>query len=172
MRLVCEFVVLNVILFVALVAAWDLGFVGAVVEADQSRITFLMVAVFVMTWTWQALFTVSASMNFRDPPLSGDGTVRQFPRHPFRTFAFVSQMLVVLGLIGTFVGFAIAVKGIDSDSVGDVEKAGDMVVILASGLGIAIYTTITGAVLGLWLDVNRRLVLHRIEEFEWRSASR
>ena len=167
MRLLCEFAAFNVVLVVAAIAAWDLGFVGIVVDSDHSRITWLMALVFVVTWIWQALVTVGAAKTFSDT--ASPVMKFEFPRHVFSTFAFCAQSLVVLGLIGTFVGFAIAVQGINQDAIGTAEKASDMIATLAFGLGIAIYTTITGAILGLWLDSNRRLILHRVEEFEWKQ---
>ena len=75
------------------------------------------------------------------------GLVRQF-----------ASSLVMLGLVGTVVGFIIALSGVDPARAGDISAIGPMVSTLIEGMSTALYTTLVGAVLNLWLMANHRLL--------------
>jgi biopolymer transport protein ExbB/TolQ len=64
----------------------------------------------------------------------------------------------VLGLIGTVAGFIIALSGVTAEEAGDLAAVQPMIAQLISGMSIALYTTLEGAVLGLWLTVNHRIL--------------
>ena len=70
----------------------------------------------------------------------------------------IASSLVFLGLIGTVIGFIIALSGVDPDSAADVTSIGPMVTTLISGMSIALYTTLVGSVLNIWLMLNYRLL--------------
>jgi hypothetical protein len=65
---------------------------------------------------------------------------------------------VTLGLLGTVIGFAMALSGVDSASLASAAGVQKVAGQLMAGMRTAINTTIVGAVLGLWLDVNRRMI--------------
>ena len=69
-----------------------------------------------------------------------------------------ANSLVFLGLIGTVIGFIIALSGVDPDAAADVESIGPMVSTLINGMSVALYTTLVGAILNVWLMVNYRLL--------------
>jgi biopolymer transport protein ExbB/TolQ len=70
----------------------------------------------------------------------------------------VGNALVLLGLLGTVIGFIMAFSGVDAQAAGDVEAIGPMVTTLIDGMSVALYTTLVGAVLNIWLMVNYRLL--------------
>ena len=74
---------------------------------------------------------------------------------PIRHFA---NSLVLLGLIGTVIGFIIALSGIDPDAVDDVTAISPMVGDLLSGMAIALNTTLLGGALNLWLMVDYHIL--------------
>ena len=69
-----------------------------------------------------------------------------------------ANALVLLGLIGTVIGFVIALSGVDPAAAGDVKSISPMVSELLAGMAVALYTTLAGAVLNLWLMINHRLL--------------
>ena len=69
-----------------------------------------------------------------------------------------ANMLVFLGLVGTVIGFIIALSGVDPRSAVTVESVAPMVATLITGMSIALYTTLIGAVLHVWLMINYRLL--------------
>ena len=72
----------------------------------------------------------------------------------------VAGSLVFLGLIGTVLGFMIALSGVDPTQAGDAKAIAPMVATLIDGMGMALHTTLVGAILNLWLMSNYRLLEH------------
>ena len=69
-----------------------------------------------------------------------------------------ADILVFLGLVGTVIGFIVALSGVDPQASSDVDSVASMVGTLITGMSIALYTTLVGAVLHVWLMVNHRLL--------------
>ena len=72
---------------------------------------------------------------------------------------YAANSLVFLGLIGTVIGFIIALSGVDAEAASEVENVKAMVSTLISGMSVAMYTTLVGAVLHVWLTVNHRILV-------------
>ena len=70
----------------------------------------------------------------------------------------VANILVFLGLIGTVIGFIVALSGIDAKSAADKSNIAGMIGRLISGMSVALYTTLLGAMLNLWLTINYRML--------------
>lgn len=117
------------------------GYVQPVIAGDSSRVVIVIGAAF-LVGQWQ--------------------TIRAARGNPAALVAVrrVAEMLVMLGLIGTVIGFVIAMSGIDPAAAGDVSRVSGMVAQMVEGMGVALYTTLAGAVLSLWLTVNRWILTH------------
>ena len=70
----------------------------------------------------------------------------------------IANTLVFLGLIGTVIGFIVALSSVEPGVTGNVRQIAPMVASLIDGMGIALYTTLVGAVLHVWLIVNHRML--------------
>ncbi len=70
----------------------------------------------------------------------------------------IANSLVVLGLIGTVVGFIIALSGVDPAATTDVDNVAPLVSTMVGGMAIALYTTLVGAVLYVWLIIDYRIL--------------
>lgn len=70
----------------------------------------------------------------------------------------LASALVLLGLVGTVLGFVMALSGVDAGAASDVSRIGPMVAQLIAGLGVALYTTLAGALLNIWAMLNFRLL--------------
>ncbi len=71
---------------------------------------------------------------------------------------YIANSLVFLGLIGTVIGFIIGLSGIDAAATTNVDKIAPMITKLINGMSVALYTTLLGAVLNIWLNVNLRIL--------------
>ena len=71
---------------------------------------------------------------------------------------FIANSLVLLGLIGTVVGFIMALSGVDPETSGDASAITPMVSTLIVGMSVALYTTLIGSVLNVWLMINYHIL--------------
>ncbi len=80
----------------------------------------------------------------------------------------VSSILVHLGLIGTVLGFIISLNDADFANV-SINSANDMTRLIgaiATGLGLALQTTLFGSIGALFLNFNLSLLLFDLEDRE------
>ena len=66
---------------------------------------------------------------------------------------FIANILVILGLIGTVIGFIIALSGVDGSVSSNPDEVGKMVASLVQGMSVALYTTLAGSILSVWLNI-------------------
>jgi biopolymer transport protein ExbB/TolQ len=177
--LVLRFAVLNVVALALLGAAWLQGWVGLVLDGDTTRLVSLIAVVFLAGLLecgrklWQTsveLDQVAGASRAPAASASGgrspDGYARAIAGSLWKLrlsariapIRHIANSLVFLGLIGTVIGFIIALSGIDPDAAADVASIGPMVSTLISGMSVALYTTLVGAILNVWLMVNYRLL--------------
>jgi hypothetical protein len=65
----------------------------------------------------------------------------------------IAGTLVILGLIGTVVGFIISLSGVDPNGAADAKAVSPMISKLILGMSVALYTTLVGAILNVWLMI-------------------
>jgi hypothetical protein len=70
----------------------------------------------------------------------------------------IAGILVFMGLVGTVIGFIVALSGVDPQKVPAVDNVAPMVARLINGMSIALYTTLIGSVLHLWLMITQRIL--------------
>lgn len=86
------------------------------------------------------------------------GLLRLRLTHRIAIVRHVAGTLVFLGLVGTVIGFIIALSGVDPKLTASVDKVAPMVATLINGMSIALYTTLLGAVLHVWLMIGYRML--------------
>lgn len=152
--LLYKLIILNVCGAAALVWAWESGFVQMVYAADSSRICYAITVLFavgllsVFQRAWKVSVALNAIKAGERPDING---VKFLAKQDF--IVDISQWLAVLGLIGTIVGFIAALSGISADM-----KPEALIGQLIGGMAVAFFTTLAGAVTGLWLEVNNRIL--------------
>jgi hypothetical protein len=181
--LVLRYALVNLIGFAVLGAAYLQGWVHQVLLGDQSRLSVVIVAVFLgglafCTFrVWQTSRDLNQVKAFN--PLVPSTTAEYIAKLRGRSVESRSTLastlrlklsqriaavrhtagsLVFLGLIGTVVGFIIALSGVDPETASDVQSIAPMVSTLIEGLSTALYTTLVGAVLNVWLMVDYHLL--------------
>jgi hypothetical protein len=181
--LVLRFAAFNVVALALLAVVWLEGWIGRVVEADITRITSGIAVVFAVGWLTSVYRVLRCSRELNaatDPDMGapsrarwyreladkarpeGRGAIADCLRS--RLYAriavvrTIANILVTLGLIGTVIGFIIALSGIDAAAMTDVGAIGPMVSTLIEGMAVALYTTLVGSVFHVWLLVNYQLL--------------
>ena len=181
--LTLRFALINMMAFALLGAAYAHGLIDRVVQSDH---TYLSVGIFVVflgglvVAGWRIIqtsrelnqvksfdpLTRSAVADYlaRSRGRSGSsrsilaGAVRLRLAQRISMVRNIANSLVLLGLIGTVVGFIIALSGVDPERASDVKSIGPMVATLIDGMSTALYTTLVGSVLNVWLMINYRLL--------------
>jgi hypothetical protein len=70
----------------------------------------------------------------------------------------IANTLIFLGLIGTVIGFIIALSAVDPNTAADAANVASVIATLIDGMSVALNTTLVGATLYLWLTVNYRVL--------------
>jgi hypothetical protein len=181
--LVLRFALLNVAGFALLGVAYAQGLVDKVIVADPTYLCVLIFLVFLggLGISARKVWQTSSELNRlreRDgagepaaiphlAPLLGrtaesranlTGAARLRLSYRIAVVRNIANTLVLLGLIGTVLGFIIALSGVNPERVADVSAIAPMVSTLISGMSTALYTTLVGAILNIWLMANHQLL--------------
>lgn len=160
--LVYRFVLANA-LGVALASALALsGHLVPVFETDDSRLTFAIAGLFLTGWvcTLNQAIGVAGSLNASKASGYQPASLAEAEKAMLKIewLDSVSEWLVGLGLLGTVIGFSMALSGIDQASVLDPAGAQNAVAALMTGMQVALNTTLLGAALAIWHEVNLRML--------------
>jgi len=176
--LMLRYILLNVIAFALLGVAWSQGYVHKVVSADQTYLSVVIFLVFIVGLVlctqklWQtnseidALKTpeglqsksVSHLLVQNNDASSISGSMRLRLSHRISVVRHLANTLVLLGLIGTVLGFIIALSGVDPETASDVNSIAPMVSRLIQGMSTALYTTLIGSIFNVWLMANFQML--------------
>lgn len=184
--LLLRFTILNVTGFALLAMVWLEGWLEPLLEADRlTHMCKLIFAVFLIGLVRAGREAVRLAHELdqleRGPAAAPGSRVAQYLAairgqdstgraslaramelrlvHKIAPVRHLAGRLVLLGIIGTILGFIIALYGgIDAEAAGKVEAVGPMVAAVLQGIGMAFFKTLTGSVLNLWLMASYRLL--------------
>lgn len=181
--LILRFALLNLVAFAFLGVAYIHGFVDMVLAADRTYLSVVIGLVFLVglglcggkVWQTSREFDrvrqsdPSAQSNLLqdlEQLRSSDsesrsnliGALRLTLSHRISIVRHIANSLVLLGLIGTVLGFIIALSGVDAERASDINAITPMISTLISGMSTALYTTLVGAILNVWLMANHQLL--------------
>jgi len=183
--LALRFALLNLIAAALTGAAWMQGWIAPLFTGVAGWPAGIICGVFAVGWLWCARLVIDTGAEL-DQVKSGrlragsrssrhltalTGATKARRRALEKSLALKLQAriagprhlagsLVFLGLIGTVAGFMIALSGVDPSRAGDATSVAPMVATLIDGMGLALSTTLVGAVLNLWLVTCWRLLEH------------
>jgi biopolymer transport protein ExbB/TolQ len=179
--LMLRFLLTNLVGFALLGAAWATGMLEPVVN-EPSGLCLVIFALFLigLVKATEKGWMLSHELNALSDPRLAESRVAEHLARLARASAggranlatslrlklvqrigivrHIASTLVILGLIGTVVGFVMALSGVDPATASDVAAIGPMVSALIAGMAVALYTTLTGSVLNVWLMLNYRLL--------------
>ena len=181
--LLLRFALINFTGFALLAAAWLQGWIAQILAADDTHICKLIFVLFLagLALSAQKVWMLSRELNALDVgPSAGPSKIASFMHgiagragatrqalagvlrlklaHRIAPVRHIASTLVLLGLIGTIIGFVIALSGVNQDAVTDAAAIGPMVATLLHGMAMALFKTLVGSVLNVWLMVDYRLL--------------
>lgn len=181
--LLLRFLLINIVGFALLGATYLQGWITTLLASDRSHLSIVIFVVFMgglgfcALRIWQTSRDINQAKAF-DPLVSSAtadyvaklrgrsgesraifaSALRLRLTHRISAVRHAAGSLVLLGLIGTVIGFIIALSGVDPERASDVKSIAPMVSTLIEGLSTALYTTLVGAVLNVWLMINYRML--------------
>lgn len=157
--LIYRMLVVNTCVAALFIWATMQGYVQTIIEGDSSRITLGIIGLFAIgIWSLGVrTFKVSTVLNRlkRGEAVSVDAAKFIAKGEHIDD---ISGWLVTLGLIGTVVGFIMALSSMDQGAMATAQGVQAAIGKLVEGMQVAIYTTLAGAFFGLWIDINRRIL--------------
>ncbi len=181
--LVLRFALLNIVAAGLLAAVYLQGWLDDALHGYTAWLTLGICAVFVFGLLlcarriWRTSVELNAVKQLEPPGMSRAGTylasiagrsaesrsitanlLHNRLGNPIVVVRQTADSLVFLGLVGTVIGFIVALSGIDPQASAQVDEVASMVSTLVAGMSIALYTTLFGSVLHVWLMVNHRLL--------------
>ncbi len=168
---------LNIVGFAILAVFHVNGMVEPIFLGDSSYIVYVIAGLFLygMVLCGYRVWKTSRELNFvkrgekgklRDFVVRSSQADRESVKEAFeiKLFArisfvkYISSSLVMLGLLGTVIGFIMVLTNIPANAVGDATQVGKLVGALTKGMGVALYTTLVGAITNLWLNANYNIL--------------
>jgi hypothetical protein len=189
--LLYKWLIINSFALLLLYIAWLQGWIVLVLVSDTSYLSWAIALVFAVFWLTSSYhilllnreftrFSTAAphgiaaeyftklrtkSRNQRGAPVDQTllaSALRLRLQMPIHIVNQVANTLILLGLIGTVVGFVIAVSGLgESIGQGDsLERVKSVMSQIINGMSVALFTTLAGSLLGgIWLQVHYQLLL-------------
>lgn len=128
-----RFLILNLVGFAGIIIAILQGWIADLWLADQTHLVVFIALVFAL-----GIFFVAVKK--------------------WTIVRFIADNLVMLGLIGTVIGFKIALSGVDPATASDPSSITPMIAVLISGVYVSLDTTLVGMIGFVWLHLNRFLL--------------
>ncbi len=142
------------------------GYVAAAVAGDPTGISLVIVLMFMLLWgsTVQRIWKTSKSHNAMKAMTAHTwDEVRDNAQGEKRLIKIAhvhegAGWLAYLGLIGTVVGFIIALSGVDLGALATAQGVQTMIPELMAGMKVALYTTLAGSFFGIWTEINYQML--------------
>jgi hypothetical protein len=167
--LIYRFALINTAFAVVAGYAVNEGWAADLYGGDITHLTLAITVLFIVAWIWTAREIIAAGTMLnrarRRDPLPATAAMRDKDIGKIEWLGECSGWLVGLGLLGTVIGFSIALGSIDKDSLASASGVSTSVQTLMSGMAVAINTTILGTVLGLWNEVNVRMLTTALNSY-------
>lgn len=151
MKLFLKWWLFLMVIAVGLISAWPLGLYHIVWAADITKLSFAILAIFVVT----TLLLGKAAYDICNLPLYDRNMDSKLHKLKDRINAgwFVSEFCFSLGMIGTVIGFIFLLSGFAALDISNAATISKLIVNMGSGLGIALYTTLVGLICGSLIKI-------------------
>ncbi len=164
----------NLLAFLGCAAAYERGWIDMVVQGDQSRIVFLIAGILVTCLCAQywRCWKVSLHINaFKEDDGPSPVWIHALIAHRDKAMMKIAWMrdasawLVGIGLLGTVIGFIMALEGVAPDSLLSAKGVSSNVSSLMAGMRVALFTTLVGGIASIWVEVNGRMITTALHNY-------
>ena len=176
--LVLRFSLINILGMIFLIVIYTQGYIEKAINADITNVILLIFVLFLLGLVISGIrtFWISKQLNYAT---EGSKVFNSITNHYLENIKnldasarsnlasslriklankinlvkFIANTLVILGLIGTVIGFIIALSGVDGSVSSDPEEISKMITTLIQGMSVALYTTLAGSICSVWLNI-------------------
>lgn len=166
-----KFIFFNSLVFYLLGYIYHKGWLSIILNSDISFITpiilLAMLFGFLISGYWS--FTISKELIdiknkiniFKKPTNANENwneSLKLILSSRILVIRHIAWAMVLLGLLGTVLGFIMVLSSIDPMAIGNINMIGELMSQITQGLGVALYTTLAGSFGNLWLMVNFNMI--------------
>lgn len=136
------------------------GYVTMALAADPTGISIAIAALFAVVWgstalrVWKTAYALNR-LKAGDIPVGKPWRKRMVK---IEHIGKAAGWMAYLGIIGTVIGFIIALSGVDVDLFASASGVGELVPQMMAGMGVAVWTTLVGGLFGLWTEMNHQML--------------
>lgn len=143
------------IVFIATMFGYAEGVFRQVYEADFTKLSVVLVALFAYMSVWCGVKTwqLSQFLDTYDPDKENNPVIVERIEHLTEVGWFVSDLCLSIGMIGTVVGFIMMLGGFFTVDFSDTATLQNLIKDLGSGMSVALYTTLVGLVCSALLKI-------------------
>jgi hypothetical protein len=181
--LLLRFALLNLVGIALVAAVWTHGWLDDMIATDRYHLVKLNVGVFLvgLAMCGNRIVKLSQDLNelkdnaknpasranvYRRATAGKDSQSRALVAEGLKmkfgvrlgNIRHLANTIVLIGLIGTVIGFIIALSGVSAEAATNAKAIAPMVSTLIFGMAIALYKTLVGSVLNVWLMAHYRLL--------------
>ena len=176
--LILRFSLINIIGFVFLFVIYSQGYITKAIDADITNVILLIFILFILGFLISSVraFWISKQLNYAEAKSQNKNSIAyQYQSNiigldassrnnlassvriklagKINFIKFTANTLVILGLIGTVIGFIIALSGVEAGVSSNPEEISKMITTLIQGMSVALYTTLAGSICSVWLNI-------------------
>lgn len=176
--LMLRFSLINIIGFIFLFVAFSQGYITKAIDADITNVILLIFVLFILGFLISSVraFWISKQLNYAEAKSQNKNSIAyQYQSNikgldassrnnlassvriklagKINFIKFIANTLVILGLIGTVIGFIIALSGVEAGVSSNPEEISKMITTLIQGMSVALYTTLAGSICSVWLNI-------------------
>lgn len=141
---------MNMVGLSALTVAIRHGFLDAMLRNDP---TYLSVVIMVVCFG-TLIYAMTLAAREPDNPRVARSSIEEGIEWIYTW----STVMALMGLMGTVIGFILALQDVDHTAMNSAESAGRMVATMIGGLGVALWTTLIGLAGAMWAFMNYKLL--------------
>ena len=176
--LMLRFSLINIIGFIFLFVTYSQGYINKAIDADITNVILLIFVLFILGFLISSVraFWISKQLNYAEAKSQNKNSIA-YQYHinikglnassrnnlassvriklagKINFIKFIANTLVILGLIGTVIGFIIALSGVEAGVSSNPEEISKMITTLIQGMSVALYTTLAGSICSVWLNI-------------------
>jgi hypothetical protein len=143
------------IVLIATIFGYRGGVFRQVYESDFTKLSVVLVALFVYmsVWCGHKTWQLSKFLDTYDPEKENNPIIVERIEHLTEVGWFVSDLCLSVGMIGTVIGFIMMLGGFFTVDFSDTATLQNLIKDLGAGMSVALYTTLTGLICSALLKI-------------------